>query len=94
MNASVFYAMTPILVLSATAMALMIQASIKRDHKVASIIVAIGLILSLLGSYYASNYTQPVTVLLQVDNWSLFFTGLIIAASLIILSLALNLSSP
>lgn len=42
MNASLFYAMTPILVLSGTAMALMIQASIKRDHKVASIIVAIG----------------------------------------------------
>ena len=94
MNASVFYAMTPILVLSATAMALMIQASIKRDHKVASIIVAIGLILSLLGSYYASNYTQPVTVLLQVDNWSLFFTGLIIAASLIILSLSLKTFLP
>ena len=94
MNASVFYAMTPILVLSATAMALMIQASIKRDHKVASIIVAIGLILSLLGSYYASNFTQPVTVLLQVDNWSLFFTGLIIAASLIILSLSLKTFLP
>ena len=94
MNDSVFYAMTPILVLSATAMALMIQASIKRDHKVASIIVAIGLILSLLGSYYASNYTQPVTVLLQVDNWSLFFTGLIIAASLIILSLSLKTFLP
>jgi NADH-quinone oxidoreductase subunit N len=94
MNASLFYAMTPILVLSGTAMALMIQASIKRDHKVASIIVAIGLILSLLGSYYASNYTQPVTVLLQVDNWSLFFTGLIIAASLIILSLSLKMFLP
>lgn len=94
MNASLFYAMTPILVLSGTAMALMIQASIKRDHKVASIIVAIGLILSLLGTYYASNYTQPVTVLLQVDNWSLFFTGLIIAASLIILSLSLKMFLP
>ena len=94
MNASLFYAMTPILVLSGTAMALMIQASIKRDHKVASIIVAIGLILSLLGSFYASNYTQPVTVLLQVDNWSLFFTGLIIAASLIILSLSLKTFLP
>jgi NADH-quinone oxidoreductase subunit N len=35
-----------------------------------------------------------VTVLLQVDNWSLFFTGLIIAASLIILSLSLKMFLP
>ena len=67
MNAAMFYAMTPILVLSGTAMALMIQASIKRDHKLASIIVAIGLILSLLGSYYASSFTQPVTCLLYTS---------------------------
>ena len=94
MNASMFLALGPILILSGTAMVLMIQASIRRDHKIASLISAIGLVLSLLGVYYAKDYAQPVTALLQVDQWSLFFTGLVIGASLITLVLSLKTFSP
>jgi len=81
-------AIMPILTLSLTACVLMIQASIKRDQDIALKISALGLILSVWAVYIASDYTQSATILLMVDNWSLFFTVLILLASLITLWLS------
>jgi len=77
-------ALMPLLTLSLSAFVLMIQASIKRDQGIALKITALGLVVSLWAVGFASDYTQSTT-LLVVDNWSLFFTALILLASLITL---------
>ena len=88
MNATMFSALAPILMLSLTAIVLMIQASIKRDQSVAWVITGAGFLLTLWSASYARDFTQPVTILLQVDHWSLFFTSLILIASLVTLVLS------
>ena len=94
MNATMFSALAPILILSLTAIVLMIQASIKRDESVAWVITAVGFVLTLWGAIYARDYAQSVTILLQVDHWSLFFTSLIMIASLVTLVLSRDTFSP
>ena len=94
MNMSEMTALMPILMLSLTAVVLMIQASIKRDQAVAWWITAAGLLLSLWGAGYARDFVQPVTVLLVVDDWGLFFTTLILMASLVTLILSKESFSP
>jgi NADH-quinone oxidoreductase subunit N len=74
--------------LSLTAVVLMIQASIKRDQSVAWVITAVGFLLTLWSASYARDFIQPVTILLEVDHWSLFFTSLILMASLVTLVLS------
>ena len=88
MNATMFSALAPILMLSLTAVVLMIQASIKRNQSVAWVITAVGFLLTLWSASYARDFIQPVTILLEVDHWSLFFTSLILMASLVTLVLS------
>ena len=83
MNGSQMQALMPILMLSLTAIVLMIRASIKRDEKATWIITVVGILLALWGAGYARDFSQPVTILLQVDNWGLFFTALVLLASLV-----------
>ena len=94
MNTGQLMALMPILMLSLTAVVLMIQASIKRDQGLAWWITAIGFLLTLWGAGYAREFTQPVTMLLVVDDWGLFFTTLILVASLVTLILSKDCFSP
>ena len=94
MNTGQLMALMPILMLSLTAVVLMIQASIKRDQGLAWWITAIGFLLTLCGAGYAREFTQPVTMLLMVDDWGLFFTTLILVASLVTLILSKDSFSP
>lgn len=94
MNTGQLMALMPILMLSLTAVVLMIQASIKRDQGLAWWITAIGFLLTLWGAGYAREFTQPVTMLLVVDDWGLFFTTLILVASLVTLILSKDSFSP
>ncbi|MCS5587618.1 MAG: NADH-quinone oxidoreductase subunit N [Porticoccaceae bacterium] len=88
MNSSQLLALMPVLILSLSAFVLMVQASIKRDSSVALIITALGFLASLGAVGYAGDYTQSVTVLMVVDHWGLFFTALILLASLVTLWLS------
>ena len=88
MNLSQMQALMPLLILSLTAVALMIQASIKRDQAVAWVITAIGLVLTIWGANYARDYSQSVTILLDVDPWGLFFSSLMVVAALVTLILS------
>ena len=94
MNSSQLMALMPILMLSMTAAVLMIQASIKRDQGLAWWITGLGFLLSLWGAGYARDFSQPVTMLLVVDDWGLFFTTLILVASLVTLILSKDTFSP
>ena len=94
MNSSQIQALMPILMLSLTAISLMIQASIKRNEKAAFAITFVGILLALWGTEYAREFVQPVTILLQVDTWTLFFTALILIASLVTVVLSKDSFSP
>ena len=94
MNSSQIQALMPILMLSLTAISLMIQASIKRNEKAAFAITFVGILLALWGTEYAREFVQPVTILLQVDTWTLFFTALILIASLVTAVLSQDSFSP
>jgi NADH-quinone oxidoreductase subunit N len=81
-------ALLPILMLSLTVVVLMIQASIKRDQSIAWMITGIGFLVSLWAAGYARGFTQTVTVLLSVDDWGLYFTTLVLLASVVTLVLS------
>jgi hypothetical protein len=69
MNSSQMMALMPILMLSLTAMVLMIQASIKRDQNIAWWITAAGFLLTIWGAGYARDFAQSVTILC-LPHWS------------------------
>ena len=94
MNMSEMTALMPILMLSLTAVVLMIQASIKRDQSIAWMITGIGFLVSLWAAGYARGFTQTVTVLLSVDDWGLYFTTLVLLASVVTLVLSKDTFSP
>ena len=94
MNLSEIMALMPILTLSLTAFVLMVQASIKRDQNVAWWITAAGFLLSIWAAGYARQFNQSVTVLLEVDDWGLFFTTLILFSSLVSLILSRDTFAP
>ena len=88
MTVSKLMALAPILLLSLTIIVLVLHASLKRDHKSAWYISALGLMITLWGTYYASEYAQQVTVLIKVDQWGLLFTGLIVVSTLTTLAIS------
>ena len=94
MNSSSMMALLPILMLSLTVVVLMIQASIKRDQSIAWMITGIGFVVSLWAAGYARGFTQTVTVLLSVDDWGLYFTTLVLLASVVTLVLSKDTFSP
>ena len=88
MTVSKLMALAPVLLLSITIIVLVLHASLKRDHKSAWYISALGLMITLWGTYYASEYAQQVTVLIKVDQWGLLFTGLIVVSTLTTLAIS------
>jgi NADH-quinone oxidoreductase subunit N len=54
----------------------------------------VGFVCALWATAYARDFTQPVTILLQVDSWSLFFSALILFAALVTLVLSRESFSP
>lgn len=88
MNSDQLLVLSPIISLSLTALILMIQASIKRDHRIAWWISTLGLLTTLLSIYSASNFSQDVGPLLKVDAWGLWFSALLIFCALITLALS------
>jgi NADH-quinone oxidoreductase subunit N len=80
-------ALMPMIVLSLSAVVLMLQASVRRHDKTAWVITATGLLAAAWGAGYALNLAQQVTPLIVVDAWGLFLTLLILGASLVTLVL-------
>jgi len=83
MNSTQLLALMPIIVLTLTVLLLMLQASVKRSAQVAWVITGVGLLVALWACGFARSYSQQVTVLINVDDWGLLFSGLIIIASLV-----------
>lgn len=85
MTAQQILALMPMLVLSGTAVVLMLQASIKRNPLAAWCISALGLLAALWGVGYAAQFAGQVTPLLVVDHWSQLFTTLLVISAAVVL---------
>ena len=83
MNRSQLLALMPIIVLTLTVLLLMLQASVKRNATVAWVATGVGLLVALWACGFARGHTQQVTILIQVDDWGLLFSGLVIVAALV-----------
>jgi len=83
MNSAQLLALMPVIVLTITVLLLMLQASVKRSASVAWLITGVGLLVALWACGFARGHAQQVTVLINVDDWGLLFSGLIIIAAVV-----------
>ncbi|KAF1060820.1 MAG: NADH-quinone oxidoreductase subunit N [Pseudomonas citronellolis] len=84
-----FVALLPLLITSATLVVVMLAVAWKRNHQLTSTLTVIGLNLALLSILAARNVTPiEVTPLLQIDNFALFYSALILIAALACATLA------
>jgi NADH-quinone oxidoreductase subunit N len=77
-----FLALGPLIVLTLTAAAIMLQISIRRRHAVTVVLSVMGLATAFVCLPVAEKWsTGPVTGLMVVDFYALFYTGLILMAT-------------
>ncbi len=89
MTGSDFLALTPLIVLALTPFAAMLSIMIRRSHGAVVTLTIAGLAAS-FGTLWAAATVAPrqVTPLLVIDSYSLFYTGLIVAATLAVVLLS------
>jgi len=79
----------PLLVLAASTVIIMLVIAFKRNHRLTFILTLLGLALSLVALPFASqNLPHAVTTLLVVDPFAIFYIGLVLAASLVVVVLS------
>jgi NADH-quinone oxidoreductase subunit N len=82
-------ALLPLLVLFASILTVMLVTAFKRDHRLAFILTLLGLALSLAALPVASSgLPRPITALVMVDGFAIFYIGLVLAASLAVVLLS------
>ncbi|MCC6368606.1 MAG: NADH-quinone oxidoreductase subunit N [Bryobacterales bacterium] len=84
-----FIALLPLLILAATAVAVMLAVAVHRSHAISASLSFIGLGIS-LGSLWiaAPELPRQVTPLLVLDSYALFYIALLVAASMVFVLLA------
>lgn len=83
MNAADFVALLPLLVLGGATVVLMLAIAVRRAHMAAVALTLAGLA-GAFGTLWAASRVAPrqVTPLLMIDHYGLFYTGLILAATM------------
>src|SRR5512142_3262346 len=83
MTGADFLALLPLLILAGTAVFAMLLVAIRRSHA-ATVAVTLAGLAAAFGSLWPAASVAPrhVTPLLIVDHYALFYTGLIVAASI------------
>ena len=88
-SAAGLVAILPLLLLSGTAVALMLILTLHRSHRMTLALTFVGLAASFLSLWIAAGVApQQVTPLLIIDPYALFYFGMIIAATLAVAGLA------
>jgi len=88
-NADDIIALLPILLISATAVAVMLGIAIKRSHVLAAGLTLVGLAGAFISIFAAVSLApRQVTSLLLVDRFALFYIGLIIASAAVVAGLS------
>lgn len=81
----------PLLVLSAAIVVVMLVIAFKRDHRLTFTLALLGLALSLLVLFPASaGLPRAITPLVVVDGFAIFYIGLVLAASLVVVLLSFS----
>ncbi len=89
MNGTDLLVLSPLIVLAATAVSVMVMAAFCRRHGAVALVTQAGLLLSLVAlGPAASHAPRIVTPLLIVDDYGIYFTGLILAATIAVAALS------
>jgi NADH-quinone oxidoreductase subunit N len=82
-------ALLPLIVISVTAILVMLATAIRRHHAVAALLTLAGLAVAFVSLWPAASLVpRQVTPLLVVDGYALFYTGLILAAAFVVVILS------
>ncbi len=82
-------ALLPLLILAATSIVVMLTIALHRSHRLASLLTLIGLICAFASLWVARTLTPTeASPLLEVDSYAVFFLGLVIAATFVVVILA------
>lgn len=74
----------PILILGMTVIAVMLSIALRRNNKTSAIITAIGMLIALMSVAYSAKVVPiSVTEMMKLDNFTLFYTVLVIIIGLI-----------
>jgi NADH-quinone oxidoreductase subunit N len=88
-NAADIIALLPILLISATAVVVMLGIAINRNHALVAGLTLVGLAGAFLSIFAAAPLApRQVTLLLLVDRFALFYMGLIIASAAVVVGLS------
>jgi NADH-quinone oxidoreductase subunit N len=86
-----FIAISPLLMLTATCIFIMLQIALVRDHVFSAVLALVGLAAALSALPAAFQWrSEHVTALITVDAFSIFFTGLILGTAAAVVLLALG----
>jgi NADH-quinone oxidoreductase subunit N len=82
-------ALLPFILITATAVVVMIAAAIRRSHAVAAVLTLTGLAITFASVWYVAPLApRQVGPLLSIDGYSLFYMGLIVAATFAVVVLS------
>jgi NADH-quinone oxidoreductase subunit N len=82
MNAGVLVRLGPLIAVAATVVALMIAVSMYRNQRLTAVLTLVGLAIAFLLLFRATTpMPRNATALLVIDDYALFYTGLILAAT-------------
>jgi len=91
MQATDFIAMSPVLLLAVACAIIMLQIALKRNHVLTAALALTGLAAAMAALPWAAQWrSEQITALLIVDGFSLFFTGVILAATVATVLLGLG----
>jgi NADH-quinone oxidoreductase subunit N len=89
MNAADILALLPLILLAGTAILLMLAIAFKRNHALAAGLTLVGLAAAFFSLFAAARLApRQVTSLLLVDEYALFYVGLIIASAAVVAALS------
>jgi len=85
MTTTDLFALSPLIVLAATSIVVMLAIALKRDHLLTAVLTLVGLALAFLTLQPVSAIApHRVMSLLIIDRYALFFMGLVFAASFVV----------
>ena len=93
MTGSDFLALSPLLIVTATAVAAMLGIAVRRNHAATAALTMIGLAAALASTWAAATaapraITTGSLSILVIDHYALFYIGLIVAAALVVTMLS------
>ncbi len=83
-----FIALAPLLIVAATAVIIMLAIAFRRSHRGVRLLAAAGLNAAFVSLYFAAQVgAQPVTPLLMIDGYALFYMAIVLVCTLACLTL-------